>query len=60
MNFGFDRRGRPEGGIVEGCQILRDSPVGLRVELIGRLDPALTMRVRDDHAGVDRKALATD
>jgi hypothetical protein len=28
--------------------------------LIGVFDPALPMRVRHDHAGVDREALATD
>jgi len=28
--------------------------------LIGRLDPALPMSVRHDHAGVDREPLVTD
>ena len=55
-----DRRGAAKSRIVESSEVLRDRAVGLGIELIGRFDAALAMRVRDDNAGVDGKALAAD
>jgi hypothetical protein len=40
--------------------VLSDRPVGLGVELVGLIDAALTMSIGNDHAGVHRKALATE
>ena len=60
MNFGVDGRGAAESSIVEGSEVLRDRPVGLGVELIRRIDPALAVSVRHDQAGIDGEAIAAD
>jgi hypothetical protein len=58
--LGFHRRGGPEGGIIQGGEVFGHGPLGLRLELLSCFNPALTLRVGDDHAGIDRKAFAAN
>ena len=60
MNFGSTGVAPPKAASSRVAKVLRDCSVGLGVELIGRLDPALAMSVRHDHAGIDGEALAAD
>jgi hypothetical protein len=53
INFGSTGGGSSKGGIIQGGEIFRHGAVSRGVELIECRDPALTMRVRHDHAGID-------
>jgi hypothetical protein len=55
----FDRRRPAEGRVIENRKIFGDSEAGRRIKVLDLGDAAPSMRVGLDHAGVDRKGLAS-
>ena len=55
----LDRRRPAEGRVIENRQILCDCATGGRIEVFDLGDAAPSMRIGNNHAGVDCKGLAS-